>query len=365
MLAIPPGYRPLAVTADDALLDDLVRLAAAAGAALDVAPDAGAARRMWAGAPLVLVGADLAGDLARASPVRRQDVIVVARSLDDQTLWQCAVELGAEHVVQVQEAEAWLVTRIADAAEGTVREAHTIGVVGGRGGAGASTLAAALAVTGARQGMASFLLDGDPLGGGLELVVGGEDTAGMRWPELVASEGRMSAGALRSALPRLGDLVVLSWDRGDLSAVPSAAMRSVLGAARRGGDLVVLDLPRYLDEATEEALSRCMTVLLVVPAQVRAVAAAARVAKPLATHVSDIGVVVRGPSPAGLDGQIIAEALDLRLAGEVAPEPRLDLILERGEAPAARGKGPLARLCRRLLVDLGVEPQRSCERRTA
>ncbi|MEQ7007637.1 septum site-determining protein Ssd [Actinopolymorpha sp. B17G11] len=354
MLESSPGSRPLAVTADDTLLDDLVRLAAASGAVLDVAADAGTARRMWVGAPLVLVGADLAGELARASFVRRPDVIVAAHSLDDRALWEWAVEIGAEHVVHVQEAEAWLVTRIADAAEGSHREATTIGVVGGRGGAGASTLAAALAVTAARQGVSSFLLDGDPLGGGIELVVGGEDTAGMRWPELVASEGRMNAGALRMALPRLGDLVVLSWDRGDVSAVPAVAMRSVLGAARRGGDLVVLDLPRYLDEATQEALSACKAVLLVVPAQVRAVAAGARVATSLATHVSDIRAVVRGPSPAGLDGRIIADALDLRLAGEMAPEPRLDLMLERGEVPAARGNGPLAGMCRRLLADIGV-----------
>jgi secretion/DNA translocation related CpaE-like protein len=351
----PPGFRPLAATADDGLLDDLVRLAAASGAVLDVAADVGAARRMWASAPLVLVGADLAGAITGAALPRRPDVIVAAHSLDDRALWQWAVELGAEHVIHVRQAEAWLVTRIADAAEGGRHEATTIGVVGGRGGAGASTLAAALAVTAARQGISSFLVDGDPLGGGIELVVGGEDTAGMRWPELVGSEGRMSAGALRSALPQWGDLVVLSWDRGDVCAVPTMAMRSVLGAARRGGDLVVLDLPRYLDEATQEALSACRTVLLVVPAEVRAVAAAARVAGALATHVSDIRTVVRGPSPAGLDGRIIADALDLHLAGEMAPEPRLDLMLERGEVPAARGSGPLARMCRRLLADFGME----------
>ncbi|MGW5364862.1 septum site-determining protein Ssd [Actinopolymorpha pittospori] len=349
-----PSVRPIAVTADDRLLDDLIRLAAASGVSLDVAPDAGMARRAWASAPLVILGADLVGDLARASPPRRHDVLVVGHAVDQRSLWEGAVEVGAEQVLQLPEAEQALVHRIADAVEGAGREAITVCVLGGRGGAGASTLAAALAVTAARQGRGSLLVDGDPLGGGIELVLGGEDCVGMRWPELVATEGRVSAGALRSALPRVEELVVLSWDRGDLLTIPRAAMRAVLGAAGRGGDLVVVDLPRHVDEATEEALALCTTALLVVPAEVRAVAAASRVRSAVTAIASDLRVVVRGPSPAGLDGRVVSAALELPLAGELDPEPRLDVMLERGEAPARRGKGPLATLCLDLLGQLGV-----------
>lgn len=354
-----PSRRPLVVTADEHLLDDLVRLAAAAGAELDVAHDAGSARRSWVPAPLVLVGADVVSDLTRSRPPRRPDVVVVARDVaDDRGLWEGAVALGAEQVVRVADAERRLVTWMADAAEGVRREAITVGVVGGRGGAGASTLAAALALTATRYERGALLVDGDPFGGGIDLILGGEDHAGMRWPDLVATEGRLGAHALRAALPSVERLAVLSWDRGDPLVVPPAAMRAVLSAARRGGDLVVVDLPRQLDDATVEALSHCATVVLVVPAEVRAVAAASRVAKAFAEHVADIRVVVRGPSPAGLDGVIVAEALGLLLAGELAPEPRLDVMLERGEAPARRGKGPLAVLCRRLLAELGVLPGR-------
>lgn len=345
--------RPLAITADDELLDDLIRLAAASGAVLDVSADASASRRLWSSAPLVLVGADLVADLARASP-RRRDVIVVSHTIEEQALWEGAVELGAEHVVQLPHAEQWLATRIADALDGASREAVTVGVVGGRGGAGASTLAAALAMTGVRQGCAGFLVDGDPLGGGIELVLGGEDCVGMRWPDFAATEGRVSAGALRSALPNVDELVVLSWDRSDVLAIPPTAMRAVLGAARRGSDLVVVDLPRHLDEATVEALSQCATVLLVVPGEVRSVASAARVARLVAPLAADLRVVVRGPSPAGLDGRVVADALGLRLAGDLPAEPGLDVMLERGEAPARRGRGPLADLCLSVLTDLQV-----------
>ncbi|MGH3717204.1 MAG: hypothetical protein ACRDT4_27635, partial [Micromonosporaceae bacterium] len=49
--------RPLLITADGRLLDDLLRLGALAGTELQVAPDPAAARPLWRDAPLVLVGA--------------------------------------------------------------------------------------------------------------------------------------------------------------------------------------------------------------------------------------------------------------------------------------------------------------------
>jgi len=57
--------RPLVVTADPDVLDDLLRLAATAGVDIDVAPDAGVARRSWASAPFVVVGPDAVDRCAR------------------------------------------------------------------------------------------------------------------------------------------------------------------------------------------------------------------------------------------------------------------------------------------------------------
>ena len=57
-------------------------------------------------------------------------------------------------------------------------------------------------------------------------------------------------------------------------------MRSVVAAAARMSDLVVVDLPRHVDEAAAEALAVATVTLLVVPAEVRAVAAAGRVRLP-------------------------------------------------------------------------------------
>ncbi|HEX6922045.1 MAG TPA: septum site-determining protein Ssd [Actinomycetes bacterium] len=349
--------RPLVVTADPALLDDLLRLAAAAGAEVEVAHDMTAARGSWPGAPLVVLGDDLAAAAARAEPPRRPGVVLVGVDLDDARVWQRAVAVGAETVVFLPDAEKWLVDRLGDSVDGGRGHALSVAVVGGRGGSGATTLAAALAVTAARLHLRCLLVDGDPLGGGIDLVLGGEDASGLRWPDLAATGGRVSGTALRAALPtvgRSGALTVLSWDRGDALTVPADAMRSVLAAARRTNDLVVVDLPRRVDEAAETALAAADLTLLVVPAEVRATAAAARVAVAVGLVAANVRVVVRGPAPAGLTGPLVAEALGLPLAGWLRAEPGLAESLERGRPPARDGKGPLAAFSAELLRDLGV-----------
>ncbi len=70
---------PLFATADPHLLDDLLRLAAAAGVVPDCGRRRAAALRCWARAPVVLVGTDLAAGLARVGPRRRDRVHVVSR----------------------------------------------------------------------------------------------------------------------------------------------------------------------------------------------------------------------------------------------------------------------------------------------
>lgn len=351
----PP--RPLLVTADPQLLDELLRLCAAAGVEPEVALDPGAARAGWSSSPLVLVGRDVARQAGSRALPRRADVVLVSDDLDDAGVWELAVTAGCERVVFLPDAQSWLVERLADAAEGTL-DAATVCVLGGRGGAGATSLAVALALTGSRRGLSTVLIDADPFGGGIDLAVGGEDAAGMRWPDLATTSGRVNGHVLCEALPRVEDLHVLSWDRGDAFTIDAAAMGSVLAAAARASDLVVLDLPRRLDQAAEVALAACSTALLLVPAEVRATAAAARVAAAAGAHVHDLRVVVRGPAPGGLSAVVVAEALGLPLAGAMRAEPRLAEALERGEPPGRRGRGPIAVLCERLLDDLVPPPGR-------
>ncbi|MGW4200743.1 septum site-determining protein Ssd [Streptomyces sp. NPDC004726] len=333
---------PLIVTEDMELLDDLLRLCAAAGAEPDVHHRVPEQRGSWEDAPLILVGDDAAARCRGTT--RRRGVLLVGRDQDDPDVWRHAVEIGADSVLRLPDAESWLVDRIADVVEGVGEQALTVGVIGGRGGAGASTLACALAVTAARTGRRTMLVDGDPLGGGIDVLLGGERAEGRRWPDFAASKGRVAGGALEESLPELHRLRVLSWDRGDSVVVPPEAMRSVLAAARRRGGAVVVDLPRRVDEGVAEALAQLDLGLLVVPGELRAVAAANRVASLAGMVLQDLRVVTRGPYAAGLDDQWVAAALGLPLAGELPWETGLLSAQDEGAPPGA-ARGPLARFC--------------------
>ncbi|MEV6563079.1 septum site-determining protein Ssd [Streptomyces kronopolitis] len=338
---------PLIVTEDERLLDDLVRLCAAAGALPEVAHGLPARKGEWEAPPLVIVGADCARRLRGAG--RRAGVLLVARDEDDPDLWRQAVALGAERVLALPDGERWLVDRIADAVEGVGPPALTVGVIGGRGGAGASTLAGALALTAARTGRRTLLVDGDPLGGGLDVLLGGEKEKGLRWPAFAESRGRVACGALAESLPRLHSLRVLSWDRDSDVVIPPPAMRAVMAAARRRGGVVVVDLPRRVDEAAAEALAQVDMGLLLVPTELRAVAAAQRVASGVRQVLGDLRVVAcEAPARHGDDGlppDEIARLMGLPLAGEVPWEAGLSADLARGVPPGAQPRGPLARFC--------------------
>ena len=93
-----------------------------------------------------------------------------------------------------------------------------------------------------------------------------------------------------------------------------------------------------------------------VPAQVRAAAAAAALLGELPGSVrraGRLGVVVRGPGPAGLDPAQVAHALALPLWGAYRSEPALAAAVELGDPLPVRGRGSLATLCRTLLSELG------------
>lgn len=334
---------PLILTEDEELLDDLLRLCAAAGVLPEVAHALRGRHEAWESASLVIVGGDCAPRLRGVG--RRAGVVLVGKDLDDPRLWELAVGIGADRVLLLPDGESWLVDRIADAAEGAGPTALTVGVIGGRGGAGASTLACALAVAAARSGRRTMLVDADPLGGGLDVLLGGEKEKGLRWPAFAESRGRVGSGALEEALPRMHSLRVLSWDRGDCVVIPPQAMRAVLAAARRRGGVVVVDLPRRVDEAVAEALSQVDVGLLVVPAELRALAAAGRVVASARMVLRDLRMVAREVPGQELEDEEIARLLGLPLAGELPWEPDLSVELARGEPPGASQRGVLGRFC--------------------
>jgi secretion/DNA translocation related CpaE-like protein len=341
---------------DHSIIDDLLRLAAAADVETELVRDADKARQGWHWPSLILVGNDLAEEVTAKAPPRRPGVVMVARTDDAEDPYRKAIEVGAQDVAQLPGDETWLVDTLAAAAEPVDGWGGTVCVMGARGGAGASVLASALGLTAARSGLRTLLIDGDPIGGGLDIVLGLEEQQGARWPHFADRRGRLSAANLYEALPRLGDLSVLSWVREAPTAVTPEAAQSLLDAAVRAFDLVIVDVPRHEGEIGRSALRVADTILLLVPAEVRATMAADALLTPLRNDGTDLRLVVAGPAPGGVTPEVMAQALELPLAGVLEHDRKIAASVEEGGIAHSLRRGSLADLCKRLLPTLNLQP---------
>lgn len=352
--------RPILITKDAELAEEAFRLAAVAGCEPGRASDPAEVSREWRSATVLLLDAAEASAIAATDLPRRHGVLVICR-VPTPEIWQAAFAIGAERVLELPEEEAELVDLLAEAVDGSAsRSGRVLAVLGGSGGAGASVLAAGTAVAAAQRGDRCLLLDGDPLGGGLDLAVGVEAAAGLRWSGLTVSGGRVAAGALHAALPERkigsGSLSVLSCDRdGPSSGLTPQAVTAVITAGRRAGETLVCDLPRALSESAAAALRLTDLTVVVVPAEVRACAAAARmVASVREVSAGRVGLVVRGPAPSGLQAADVARAVGHDVLTTMRAQPGLPAAMDRGGVcTGKRGmRGSVARSARELLAML-------------
>ncbi len=340
------GAAPLLCTADDVLLDVLLDWCSAIGVVPDVVRDAGMARRSWRAAQLVLVGDDLAGAIARDLPARRPRVFVVSRPGRAQP-WDHAVALGAEDVLNTTDRERVLATLTAAVDGGG--EACVVAVVGGVGGAGASCYAASVAIEAGRRGHRVLLVDGDPLGGGLDVLLGIENTQGQRWPAAGPQNRAVTARALTEALPQIGNVWVLTAGRAAGGDMESAA--GLLASARRGFDVVVCDVDRHVDSLGSDLLAHALLTVVVVPEEVRSLAAAASVVRRLSAHAASLVVVTARRRP-GLSRETVEATLGVPVIAQVRTDRRLQEALDHGIGPG--GSTALRRAARPLLDLLGA-----------
>ncbi|WP_194838366.1 septum site-determining protein Ssd [Nocardia sp. XZ_19_369] len=339
----PPA---LVLLHDPRLRDEVRRVAAAAERGLDerLLP---VGRHAWTGAPLVILDTTAARAAAEAGYLRRVGVVLATDGEPELPDWQAAAAVGAERVIALPGAAEGLIEMFAEYGEHRTGDGVVVAVAGAAGGAGASTLAAAVALRAAAEGFRrdTVLVDGAPLGGGLDLLLGIETSTGPRWPDLVVEDGRVSAAALHSALPAAAPgLAVLACGRCGAGRLPreigAAAVRAVIEAGRAAGDLVVCDISGERGPHADQMLDSADLVVLVVPARLRAVAAAEAVAAHIGRRNPNQGLVVRGPAPGGLRGSEVAEVLDLPLLAAVRAQSGLAARLERGGLTVHR-RGPL------------------------
>lgn len=340
---------PLVITSDSLLAAEAARLAAASGVTVEECADVVDALRRWQRSPLILVGTDLLGEMASLRPPRRDGVYVVGWGSTGDAVLRAALEVGAETLLELPTAESVVSGLLADVSDGEGGDGLVLGVLAGSGGAGATTYAAALASLGAERG-STLLVDADRLGPGAGRVLGLEDLPGVTWGDLGQTSGRLGARALREAVPHVGSLGLLGWPLGDTPTPQPEVVREVLAAARRGHDLVVVDLPRESDPATEALVTGCDLVLVVVRANVTGTASAARLLSRLPER-DRLRIVVRGRAA---EPEAIGRALGIPVAASMADQRGLSEAIDLGLGPVRSKRTPLARAATEVLTRFRV-----------
>ena len=300
----------------------------------------------WSSYRYILVGEDLAGECSNARMPRRAGLAIVHcdREPSPQTtawereLWKGAVALGAVNVVGLPSAEFWLREALADATrENATREnatrAHLIAVAPGSGGAGASTLAINLGLRAVSQGLSAVVIDTDPTGGGIDLILGAEEQPGTRWCDIDPGSGRIAAETLVNALPVFNGLSFLSHGRAGIHIPEVEVLAAVVDAGRRGFDLVVVDLPRGLSPTSELLISQADLSVIAVRNHVRSVAASASL-REWVRAVGGKSLFVVTADHKGVSVPDIALALGERDLTEIPFIPSMSTRADEGEFPA-------------------------------
>ncbi|CAM5783883.1 septum site-determining protein Ssd [Cellulomonas persica] len=230
--------------------------------------------------------------------------------------------------------------------------ARVIGVVGGRGGAGASTFAAALAARFARR-TATALVDLDRCGAGIDVLLALEDSDGVRWPDLTSARGDVDGAQVLALLPRWGPCAVLSADRRRPTFPEPGVVADVLHALACACGVVVVDLERAGVVTGESVAAACDAIVVLAPRDLRTVAGVLAMRDRLVGHGALVGLVACGPSPGGLSADELSHAVDLPVLARMGVDRRTAAATERGGVPLT---GAVARAAARVARAVGTDP---------
>ncbi len=264
---------------------------------------------------------------------------------------------------------------------------HVIAVIPASGGAGATTLAAAVAVRAAAAGREVVAVDLDVFGGRLDVVLGVEQEPGWRWDRLQDVAGIVDGVGLARELPRLGSISVLaggprpdSESRSPTGAAGAAdrRLRDVVAGLSRAHDVTVLDLGR--DASVVGAIAPLVDDWVVVVGTRVPQLASAAVTVPLLRRLVDSAesaswsasgsggsrlrrpcepwVVLRGARMDDDVADAVCDHLDVPVVAAIRDDVRLVSDVTEGVAPGARGRGPVVEAADELLLRLVSAPPR-------
>jgi MinD-like ATPase involved in chromosome partitioning or flagellar assembly len=226
-------------------------------------------------------------------------------------------------------------------------------VVGASGGVGASSLATAVAVRASRADTEVVLLDGCPLGGGLDVVLGGEQESGVRWPDLYRLVGSADGRALLVRLPSVDGVRVLSFGRDGSEPAAEVADAVIAGLVAECA-VVVVDASVAGGTVAVAALAVADRVLVVAGDGMGQLAALSVVSGLLAAGSGRVGVemavCLRGPSAsAGPVARVVETELRWPVLCALEDDRGLVADLVHGVAPGSRASGPTVRTADEIL----------------
>ena len=194
-------------------------------------------------------------------------------------------------------------------------------VSGAVGGIGTSTFAYAIALN---CNSGAVLIDAQPDGVALDVLVGAEECAGARWSQVRIRTAEIKAQAILAALPQHGRLHILSAD--SEAAADSSAIPYLVRALQQDGVDVILDMSAR--SPLRKSLDPDVDVLLLPPTLPGIVAA--RTALLAKTRI----VLVEAGTPEVLPRRV-AEYLDREIAGVVRWQRGVALSATAGVPPPA------------------------------
>ena len=157
--------------------------------------------------------------------------------------------------------------------------APVITVVSGQGGAGKTTLVAAMAACAARAGLRAAVIDVDLMFGDLPSVLGVDAFRGLEGIETHAMDGELAEEDIESCAMRVGPGLTL-WgpliepERAELYGAPVERLTIVL---RKVADVIFIDTSTHWGDAVAAVVALCDRCLVVGSAGANAGASATRV----------------------------------------------------------------------------------------
>jgi len=313
------------VSTDPHLVDCAQAAAAATGASLKVVSDLDDLRTLWRVSPVVVIGSDLIQEVASLLFPRRERVYLLGRADSHETLCRWSMPLGAS-VILLPEGGKWL-SRIIAGRLGIADAGTVVAVKGGAGGVGASTLCLGLAQVAKARSMKVAVVDCDHLSGGIDLLMGAENSPGWRWDKLSHAVGQIAD--ITPMLPQADGVTLVSMDRANPQPIPPPALEAVLECLARSHDLVLVDLGRGYAESGVVRRS-----IIVSTQTVRSLAATKVVVSTMGT--SECALVIR--KDGSVSPQDAARTMELPLIGVLPTVADLPRLADRGIPPSVGGR---------------------------